>query len=270
MAEPPIEDDAAVDPSKRVAVVVPTYNEAGNLPVLAERLFSLEMPDAWMIVVDDGSPDGTAEVARNLPDTDGWRTVLIERGRKRGLGTAYVAGFTRALELGADYIVQMDADLSHEPEYIPGLLETLGGADVVVGSRYAPGGGVDETWGVFRRMLSYTGNLGIRVITGLRVKDATAGFKAFDARVLASIDLAQLRCKGFAFQAEVAHACQGIGYRVEERPIVFRSRASGKSKMSIAIIAEALWKLLPLRWRARSRIARISGRKHIASRKSVR
>ena len=196
VAEPPIEDDAAFDRSKRVAVVVPTYNEAGNLPVLAERLFSLEMADAWMIVVDDGSPDGTAEVARNFDATDGWRTELIERGRKMGLGTAYVAGFTRALELGADYIVQMDADLSHEPEYIPGLLETLRGADVVVGSRYAPGGGVDEAWGVFRRMLSYTGNLGIRVITGLRVKDATAGFKVFDARVLASIDLTQLRCKG--------------------------------------------------------------------------
>ena len=244
----------AVDNSKPlplVAVVVPTYNEAGSLPELVRRLFSLNIPNAKLIVVDDGSPDGTGRIARELSqDLDG-RLVLIERHEKLGLGTAYVAGFSRALEEGAEYVLQMDADLSHAPEYVPALLEMLREADVVVGSRYAPGGGSEETWGVLRRLLSLAGNFGIRAIVGLKVKDATSGFKGFRGSVLKSLDLSLFRCKGFGFQAEVAYVCERRGYRVVEYPIVFTSRASGQSKMSVSIALEAIWHLLPLRWNRR-------------------
>ena len=231
-----------------VAVVVPTFNEAENLPELARRIFALDIPNARLIVVDDGSPDGTGEVATELAKQLDGRIELVQRGRKLGLGTAYVEGFSRALKAGADYVIQMDADLSHPPEYIPAFLQVLGEADVVVGSRYVPGGGVDESWSRARRLLSAAGNLGIRAITALEVKDATSGFKGFRSSVFRSMDLDQFRCKGFAFQAEMAHACQRRGYQITEHPIVFADRAKGRSKMSMAIVLEAIWRLLPLRW----------------------
>ncbi len=237
------------DPNQpRLAVVVPTYNEADNLPELVKRLFALSIPNARLIVVDDGSPDGTGAVATELGrQTDG-RVELIQRNEKLGLGTAYVTGFKRAL-VAADYVVQMDADLSHKPEYLPGMLEDLGKADVVVGSRYVSGGGVDESWSIYRRFLSYGGNVGIRAISGVKVKDATSGFKAFRSSALGALDLDALRCKGFAFQAEVAHACQRKGHRVVEHPIVFDDRVRGQSKMSLGIVLEAVWRLLPLWWK---------------------
>jgi dolichol-phosphate mannosyltransferase len=231
-----------------VAVVVPTYNEAANLPLLARRLFALDIPGIMMIVVDDGSPDGTGQVAHKLAQEHGGRVEVVQRGRKLGLGTAYVEGFSRALAQGAEYVLQMDADLSHAPEYLPAFLRQLGQADVVVGSRYVKGGGVDQTWGFLRRLLSSGGNLGIRAITGLKVRDATSGFKAFRAGALRSMDIDRFQCKGFAFQAEVAHACQHLGHRVVEHPIIFASRVEGRSKMSVGIVVEAIWRLLPLRW----------------------
>ena len=236
-----------VDPI--VAVVVPTYNEAENLPLLARRLFQLKLPNTRLIVVDDGSPDGTGEVATTLASEYGERLILIQRGRKMGLGTAYVDGFSRALAEGAQYVVQMDADLSHSPENVPELIRRLGEADVVVGSRYVLGGGFDDSWGPPRRLLSRAGNLGIRATTGVRVRDTTSGFKAFRSRVLASLDFAKLRSKGFAFQAEVASACQRKGFSVVEHPITFAARANGESKMSVGIVLEAIWRLLPLRWK---------------------
>ena len=232
-----------------VTVVVPTFNEAENLPELARRIFALDIPNANIIVVDDGSPDGTGEVATELGRQLDGRVELIQRGKKMGLGTAYVAGFSQALAKGADYVLQMDADLSHRPEHIPAFLERLSEADVVVGSRYVPGGGVDESWGFSRRLLSAGGNFGIRAITALQVKDATSGFKAFRGSALRSLDMDEFRCKGFAFQAEVAHACQRRNYQVSEYPIVFADRTKGRSKMSLAIVVEAVWRLLPLRWR---------------------
>ena len=240
-----------IGPPPLVAIVVPTYNEAENLPELARRVFALDIPNAKMIVVDDGSPDGTGEVATKLSQQFGGRLELIKRGRKLGLGTAYIAGFSRALSEGADYVFQMDCDLSHAPEYIPEFLRELKDADVVVGSRYVQGGGVDETWGRLRRLLSFVGNSGIRVIVGLKVKDATSGFKAFRRSALDSLDMTRFRCTGFAFQAEVAYACQRRGYRVIEHPIVFANRVKGRSKMSMAIVFEAIWLLLPLRWNRR-------------------
>ena len=232
-----------------LAVVVPTYNEAKNLPELAERLFALGIPNTRLIVVDDNSPDGTAQVAEELAKKFQGKLELIQRPNKQGLGTAYVDGFSRALDEGVDYVLQMDADLSHPPESIPALLEALKRADVVVGSRYIRGGSVDEHWSLKRRMLSYSANLGIRVVAGLQVKDATSGFKAYRGTVLRSLNLTQLKCKGFGFQAEMAHACQRRGYSVVEHPITFIDRAKGRSKMSPSIVLEALWRLLLLRWR---------------------
>ena len=231
-----------------VAVVVPTYNEAENLPEFVRRLFELDISISSLIVVDDGSPDGTGEVAAELARQYDGRLILIQRGKKLGLGTAYIVGFSRALAEGADYVLQMDADLSHDLEYIPDFVNELGTVDVVVGSRYVPGGGVEASWSFSRRLLSSLGNLGIRAITGLKVKDATSGFKAFRGSVLGSMDLSQFRCKGFGFQAEVAHACQRSDYNVLEYPIVFASRTRGRSKMEFAIMVEAVWRLLLLRW----------------------
>lgn len=236
--------------SPTVAVVVPTYNEAENLPILAGRLFGLGIPELTLIVVDDGSPDGTGEVARHLAARYGGRVELLQRHRKLGLGPAYAAGFAHALEAGADRVVQMDADLSHPPEYIPELLAALGEADVVIGSRYVSGGGVDEHWSLMRRLVSSGGNCGIRAVTGVKIRDATSGFKAFRRTVLRSIDFSRMRCAGFGFQAEVNHVCERMGWVVAEHPIVFIDRTKGKSKMSVGIMLEAMWKLFPLRWRA--------------------
>ena len=241
--------DVEPPPGGLVAVVVPTYNEATNLPELAERLFGLPIPNVRLIVVDDNSPDGTAQVAKELAKRFDGRLEIIQRKGRQGLGTAYVEGFARALAEGADYVVQMDADLSHTPEYIPGLLQTLKRADVVVGSRYVSGGGVDGRWSFQRRLLSYLANLGIRTVGGLRVKDVTSGFKAYRVGALRQIEPTQFQCKGFGFQAEVAHACQRQGQRVIEYPIVFVDRTKGRSKMSLFIVLEAFWRLLLLRWR---------------------
>ena len=148
-----------------------------------------------------------------------------------------------------EYVVQMDADLSHVPEYIPVFLDALNRADVVVGSRYVPGGGFDKDWGPTRRFLSYLGNFGIRWAGGLNVKDATSGFKAYRSSALRSLELSQFRCKGFGFQSEMAYACEQQGYRVVEHPIVFATRTRGRSKMSLFIVFEAIWRLMLLRWR---------------------
>ncbi len=232
-----------------VTVVVPTYNEAGNLRELYGRLSALGLPDLRLLFVDDGSEDGTEQTAHSL----GANVSVIQRGRKLGLGTAYVDGFKRALEGDSGYVVQMDADLSHVPEYLPAFLDALASADVVVGSRYVEGGGVDERWGRHRQMLSACANFGIRLAAGLKVRDATSGFKAYRRETLAALDLDGLRCNGFAFQAEVAHACQRMGARVVEHPIVFMERVEGKSKMSWSIMIEAAWKLPPLRFRGRGK-----------------
>lgn len=235
-----------------VAVVAPTYNEADNLPALAERVFGLGIPDIRLIVVDDNSPDGTGDVARAISGRFGNRLELIERESKAGLGTAYIDGFSHAIAQGADYVLQMDADLSHAPEYIPAFLDALRCADVVVGSRYTQGGAVDEGWHFKRHMLSSSANLCIRFVAGLKVKDCTTGFKAFRADALRAIDLDGMRCKGYGFQAEVAYACQRRGYRVVEHPIVFYDRAEGESKLSLGIIAEVLWWLATLHLRKKA------------------
>ena len=235
--------------SASVSVVVPTYNEAANLPELARRLFSLGFPNLTLVIVDDSSPDGTFDVAQRLSGEYHGSVHVINRPSKQGLGTAYLTGFARALEDGADFVVQMDGDLSHAPEEVPGMLRLLEHHDVVVGSRYVDGGGVDADWDLWRRSLSSFANVAIRAITGLRVKDTTSGFKAFRSQALRALALEGVRCKGFGFQAEVAHACQRVGYAVAEHPIVFTERVHGSSKMSVAIALEAIWHLALLRLR---------------------
>ena len=243
-------NQSSADPAaKKLAVVVPTYNEAANLPQLAERLFRLGIPNTRLIVVDDNSPDGTADVAEKLTETWDGRVEVIRRPGKMGLGTAYIDGFKRALDEGADYVVQMDADLSHGPEYIVEFLATLTRADVVVGSRYAAGGGTDEAWSWRRRLLSSLSNHGIRAVGGIRVRDATSGFKGYRGDALKSLEMSRFKCRGFGFQAEVAKECQRRGFKVVEQPILFVDRTHGQSKMSLSIVVEAFWRLLLMRWK---------------------
>ena len=233
----------------KVAVVVPTYNESETLPQLIEKVVAQGIEGLGFIVVDDGSPDGTGAVADGLADEFAGVFIVLHREGKQGLGTAYMAGFQTALDAGAQNIVEMDADLSHPPEVLPGLIAELDEADVAVASRYTPGGGVDPGWSWARKQISYWGNVGIRLILGLEVKDATAGFKAFRRTTLERIGLDRLRLSGFGFQAEVAYRCEQTGLKVVEHPYVFMERTAGKSKMSFGIVVEAFFRLSWLRIR---------------------
>ena len=232
-----------------MAVVVPTYNESETLPQLIEKVVAQGIDGLGFIVVDDGSPDGTGAVAEGLADEFAGVFIVLHREGKQGLGTAYMAGFQTALDAGAQNIVEMDADLSHPPEVLPGLIAELDEADVAVASRYTPGGGVDPGWSWARKQISYWGNVGIRLILGLEVKDATAGFKAFRRTTLERIGLDRLRLSGFGFQAEVAYRCEQTGLKVVEHPYVFMERTAGKSKMSFGIVVEAFFRLSWLRIR---------------------
>ena len=233
----------------KTVVVLPTYNEAENLPGMVAELLALDLEDLRIVVVDDNSPDGTGEAADRLAGCYPDRIHVIHREGKLGLGSAYAAGFAMALELGADYIVQMDADFSHSPFYIPQLLEALSDHDVVIGSRYVEHGAVDERWNIWRRLLSWGGNIYAQLITGLHIHDVTGGFKAFRRRALESIDWSRIRCDGYSFQIEVNYICQRKGFRMTEVPILFEDRVIGRSKMSGRIVMEALWRVWQMRWR---------------------
>ena len=233
----------------KVVIVVPTYNEVDNLPILFDRLSGLGIPRMVLLVVDDNSPDGTGELADRMAAENPGLIEVLHRPGKAGLGRAYVHGLGHALELGADYVVQMDADLSHPPECVPEMLSRLDEADVVTASRYAPGGGVDPTWSPGRKLISRLGSPGIRLVLGLRVRDATAGFKAYRRSALEEIGLESLKLAGFGFQSEVAYRCERAGLGVVEYPYVFMERDKGKSKMSMAIVIEAFARLTWLRLR---------------------
>lgn len=232
----------------RYIVVVPTYNEAANLPKLLTAIMDLGVAGLEILIVDDNSPDGTAAVAEELGRQYDGRVSVFRRPSKQGLGTAYKAGFAAALARGADFVIEMDADMSHSPEYLPVFFEKMRDYDVAVGSRWAKGGGTDGDWGWPRKMLSRCAALYSRVVLGLKVKDPTTGFKCFRAEVLRGISLDGIKSQGFAFQVEVAYACERKGYRVVEVPIIFRSRHKGRSKMSTGIILEALWRVLAIRF----------------------
>jgi dolichol-phosphate mannosyltransferase len=232
-----------------VTVVVPTYNERDNLPRLVGMLAALDLPGLRVLVVDDNSPDGTGEIADKLAlDSPDFVSVL-HRTEKTGLGRAYVAGFTRALDAGADIVIQMDADLSHPAPTIPAMVEVLSTTDaaVVVGSRYVPGGSVAAEWEWYRKALSAWANVYVNTILRLRVKDVTAGFKAWRAEALHRIDVSSIRSNGYAFQVEMNYRTIKCGLQIAEVPIRFNERGVGVSKMSLGVQLESAlmpWKLL--------------------------
>ncbi len=228
-------------------VILPTYNEAENLDEIAAAILAA-LPAATLLVVDDGSPDGTGRIADGLAAADP-RVRVLHRAAKAGLGRAYLAGFRVALDGGAAWIVQMDADWSHDPTATPGLLAPLEAeaADLVIGSRYTQGGRVAD-WGMARRLVSRGGSLFARVVLDLPAHDLTGGFKAWRAATLAGVDFAGVHAGGYVFQVEMTYRAQRRGARVREVPITFRDRRVGQSKMSRRIIAEALVVVLHLRW----------------------
>ncbi len=236
--------------SPKVVVVVPTYNERDNLPVLAGLLAGLDVPGLHLLVVDDNSPDGTGEIADKLAAEHPERVGVLHRTAKDGLGRAYIAGMTRALDEGADVVVQMDADLSHPVTAIPAMLDALArrpDAALVLGSRYVAGGSTAEQWPWRRRALSAWANFYVNTILRLGVKDATAGFKAWRAETLRAVDLPSVRSNGYSFQVEMNHRVTRRGGRILEVPIRFEERAEGASKMSLGVQLESVltpWKLL--------------------------
>jgi dolichol-phosphate mannosyltransferase len=223
----------------KLAVVIPTYNEADTLPILVKHLFALPLPRLAVIVADDNSPDGTGAIADDLAAVENQRgqdrMVVLHRPGKAGIGQAHAAGMIAALERGFDYVAQMDADLSHPPEAIPGMLGTLLSLDagVVIGSRYVNGGSLSSDWGRNRRFLSAFANFYVNAILKLRIRDATAGFKVWRANVLAQIDLEDLHSDGYSFQVEMNYRCMNLGYLAVEVPIHFEERLAGASKMGL-------------------------------------
>jgi dolichol-phosphate mannosyltransferase len=235
-------------------VVVPTYNEAENVEAVLERVLSL--PDGFaVLVVDDGSPDGTADIVRRVHLENSDRVGLVQRSGKQGLGTAYLTGFRLALDAGYDYICEMDADFSHSPEDLPRLLDACrpadeggAGADLAIGSRYIGGVRV-MNWPLTRLILSYSAGIYTRAITRLPVQDVTAGFKCFRRRTLEAIDFDRVRSNGYSFQIEMNYRAWRRGFRIVEVPIIFTERTEGQSKMSKAIVREAARKVWELRFR---------------------
>jgi dolichol-phosphate mannosyltransferase len=236
----------------KVMVVIPTYNEAENLPTMIGKLLGLGVPGLAILVVDDSSPDGTGQVADDLARQYPGRVHVLHREGKLGLGTAYVIGFGYALAHGAEFVVQMDADFSHSPDYIPQFLEAIDGYDVVIGSRYVSGGSLDERWGWGRYLLSWWANsIYTRLTLGIRVKDATAGFKCWRRATLEGLGLDRVRSNGYVFQVEMAYLTEKLGYRFLELPIYFEDRRIGQSKMTMPVKVEAALRTWQIRWRHR-------------------
>ena len=227
---------------------LPTYNERENLEAMVDALTAVLPADGRILVVDDNSPDGTGQVAEGLAAHRSNLDVL-HRPRKDGLGPAYLAGFRRALELGAQLVFEMDCDFSHDPADVPRLAAAAEQADLVLGSRYVPGGGT-ANWGLLRRLISRWGSFYAQVLLGVRVRDLTGGFKCYRREVLERIDLDAIHSKGYAFQIETTYRTLRAGFRVVEVPITFSDREVGGSKMSNAIVLEAIWKVPALRLRA--------------------
>ena len=229
-------------------IIIPTYNERENIEAMIAKVFSLE-GDFSLLVVDDGSPDGTAAIVRDLMPSYPERLFLVEREGKLGLGTAYLAGFRWALERGYDAVFEMDCDFSHDPDDLLRLAAELeAGADVAVGSRYVSGVNV-VNWPMRRLLLSYCASRYVKIVTGMPVKDATAGFVGYRAEVLRTLDLDNVRMRGYGFQIEMKYTAWRLGFKIKEVSIIFRDRTLGTSKMSSSIFGEAFWGVLGLRFR---------------------
>ena len=232
--------------AERALVIVPTYNERENIARLIESILGQDSR-LEILVVDDGSPDGTADIVRAIKAQNP-RVDILCRPKKMGLGTAYVAGFRWALERGYDFVFEMDADFSHDPNHLPEFLRAIQAADLVLGSRYREGKVTVVNWPIARLILSYFANVYARRVTGLDVWDATGGFKCFRRAVLEAIDLNKVRSNGYAFQIEMSYRASKRGFRIIEIPIVFVDRTEGQSKMSKTIVREAIWMVWRLRW----------------------
>jgi len=233
----------------RAIVCLPTYDERENLEPMVRALSGVLGPDDRVLVIDDSSPDGTGEIADRLAAELDWVDVL-HRPRKDGLGRAYLDGFRRALADGAELVLELDCDFSHDPADVPRLLQAAEGADLVLGSRYVPGGGT-QNWGLLRRAISRWGSLYAQFLLGLHVRDLTGGFKCYRREVLETIDLDAIRSRGYAFQIETTYRAVRAGFRVVEIPIRFTDREVGGSKMSRSIVLEAIWKVPALRLASR-------------------
>ncbi len=234
----------------KTIVVIPTFNEAENLRAITLALLELGILDLNVLVVDDDSPDGTGVIADQLEQELAPRVHVMHRPAKSGLGTAYVDGFTWAMQHEADYVVQMDADFSHSPAYLPEFFKRMDKYDVMVGSRYVPGGKLDEHWSFGRYLLSWWANsVYVRMILGLKVRDATAGFKMWRRSALEKINLQSVRANGYIFQVEMAYLAEQNGLRIFEYPIYFEDRRIGRSKMDMRVKWEAASRV----WEIRSR-----------------
>ncbi|MGM9759898.1 MAG: polyprenol monophosphomannose synthase [Parabacteroides sp.] len=229
-------------------VIIPTYNEKENIENIIRAVMGLEK-EFHILIIDDGSPDGTGAIVKRLQSEFSGRLFLVERSGKLGLGTAYICGFKWALEHGYDYIFEMDADFSHNPNDLPLLYAACAeqGADVAVGSRYCNGVNV-VNWPLGRVLMSYFASVYVRLVTGMQVHDTTAGFKCYRRRVLEAIDLDRIHFKGYAFQIEMKFTAYTRGFKITEVPIIFINRVLGTSKMNSSIFGEALFGVLQLKW----------------------
>lgn len=230
-------------------MIIPTYNEKENIEKIVRAVFALE-GDYQILVIEDGSPDGTAAIVRRLMQEFPERLYMIERKGKLGLGTAYLTGFRWALDNGYDYIFEMDADFSHNPADLPRLYAACaeGGADLAIGSRYCNGISVIN-WPIGRVIMSYYASVYVRTVLGMKVYDTTAGFKCYTRRVLETIDLDRVKMHGYGFQIEMKYSAYRLGFRISEVPVIFVDRTEGTSKMSSSIFGEAFWGVIGLRFR---------------------
>lgn len=230
-------------------VIIPTYNEKENIGKIIRAVMALD-GDYHILVIEDGSPDRTADIVRNLQTEFDGRLFMIERSGKLGLGTAYITGFKWALENGYDYIFEMDADFSHNPDDLPRLYEACSkeGADLSIGSRYCKGISV-VNWPIGRVIMSYYASVYVRTVLGMKVYDTTAGFKCYKRKVLETIDLDKVQMKGYGFQIEMKYSTYRLGFRIKEVPVIFVDRTEGTSKMSSGIFGEAFWGVMKLKMR---------------------
>lgn len=234
----------------KLMVVTPTYNERENLPAFVEALFALGLPALEVLVVDDNSPDGTGQLAEAMRSEYQGRVHVLHRQKKEGLGPAYLAGFKQAIALGADLIAQMDADGSHQPHYLQDMLARIADKDLVLGSRFIKGGGVDKTWSAYRKFLSLWANrIYTPAILGMPIYDATGGFKLWRRETLQGLGLERIRSNGYVFQVEMTYVAYRLGYRIAEFPIYFPDRTLGTSKMSSKVAVEAAMRVWQIRFR---------------------
>lgn len=230
-------------------IIIPTYNEKENIEKIIRAIFALE-GEYNIIVIEDGSPDGTGKIVKRLQEEFPERLFMIERAGKQGLGTAYIAGFKWAVSHGYDYIFEMDADFSHNPDDVPRLYEACAkdGADLAIGSRYCNGISVIN-WPIGRVIMSYFASVFVRKVLDMHIYDSTAGFKCYRRKVLETIDLDNIRMKGYGFQIEMKYSAFKLGFRIKEVPIIFVDRKEGSSKMSSGIFGEAFWGVIGMRFR---------------------